>query len=146
MCSLCTILSDGNTVLAIDGRESPPRKREQRKKTVHADTEVCLYKAQISSGISKTTVTLERFSPCGSLRISTTSESTCSIKFLIICLRASECPLQGYGGAASALYGSPGACDNVRYTELYEIGRRRTTNRGPATYSGLAVAVNPAGQ
>lgn len=100
----------GNTVLAL-------YKIAREKFAVISATEARSYKAQISSGVSKTTVTLERLSPCDSLRTSTTSESTCNIKFLIICLSASECTLQGYGGVASALYvASSGACDNVRYT------------------------------
>ena len=86
--------------------------------SILADTEVYPSKNQISSGVSKTTVTFERFSPHVSLRTSTTSESICNVKFLIICLRASECILQGYDGVASGLYVvSLGACDNVKYTE-----------------------------
>ncbi|KAI9443475.1 hypothetical protein H4582DRAFT_2197659 [Lactarius indigo] len=60
-------------------------------------------KTQISSGVSKTIVTFERFGPQVSLRTSTTSESTCNVKFLIICFRTSECALQGYNGATLAL-------------------------------------------
>ena len=54
------------------------------------DTEGCSDKTQISSGISKTTVTRERFDPNVSLRTSTTSELIWNIKFLIIVFRASE--------------------------------------------------------
>lgn len=148
MCSLFTILSEWKYSIGTKTVDSPQESEHKKKNAVHPDTEAKTQITQISSGISKTTVTLERLSPCDSLRTSTTSESTCNIKFLIICLRASECTLQGFSGASSALYGSPGACDNVRYTESYKLGRRCTTlaNRGPGTYSGLAVAVNPAGQ
>ena len=85
---------------------------------ININLEVRSYKTQISSGVSKTTVTFERFSPHVSLRISTTSESICNVKFLIICLRASEYTFQGHNGVGSALFVvSPWACNGVRYTE-----------------------------
>src|SRR6266702_2947969 len=90
-------------------------RRMTRQKSIYADTEVRSDKTQISSGVSKTIVTLERFGPHLSLRTSMTSESTCNIRHLITCLRTSECTLQGYNGVALALYVvSPGACNNLK--------------------------------
>ena len=74
-------------------------------------------KPQFSSGVSKTTVTLERFGPHASLRTSITSESTCNVKPFITCLRASECALHGYNGVTSV----PRACNKNLKHETLEV-------------------------
>ncbi len=136
MCS-CAPFSEWAITLGQQAETHKARQQEKKRhsimgrKSINLDTEVRSDKTQISSGASKTTVTLERFRPHVSLRTSTTSESTCNIKFLIICFRMSECTLQGYNGVASALYVVlPWACNRLKHMKLSRSGSRRTTNRG----------------
>ena len=121
-----TILGMGNTVCQHkDSRQRAHIKRDNKKNKKNAQydgTEINLCgdhsdKTQISTGVSKTIITLERFGPHISLRTSTTSESTCNVKFLITCLSASECTLQGYNGVAS----SSGACNSLNHMRLVKV-------------------------
>jgi hypothetical protein len=104
--SICFTQSGAPTRLKFDFPEHKKKKKVQNDGIgiKYADTEVCSYKTQVSSAVSNTTITLERFCPYVSLRTSTTSELICNVKFLVIVFKASECTLQGYSGVASTMY------------------------------------------
>jgi len=123
---------DHSTLAPGQQAESTDKARQQKKNAVRSMwTRKSVQTTQISSGVSNTTVTLERFRPHVSFRTSTTSELTCKVKFLITCFRMSECTLQGYNGVTSALYMvSPGACNSLERARWSRSGSKRTTNRG----------------